>query len=325
MLSLKKFTTRDALRTAASQGCLEAVRFFVEEGVDKDEADENGRTPLMLATKKKRLAVVQFLEEYKTEKKTANARDALRAAANRGCLEAVKFLVGAGVSREDTDKKGRTALLLAVQAGHVGVARYLAESMQEERTDDTENSWGSAALRFAAKKGQLEVLQWLSEQGVDKESADQDGTTALIYAAKNGHLAVSQWLLEQGADVNKATKSGYTPLHYAALYGCIEVVPCLMNWGAFLTAKVESGYLAGQPPIGVTDDEAIKQLIRDEETRRRDHGYKRAVIPNPTEAERQRARLDRGEDEEETEGQGQAVASAVEEEENDDSGSDVEY
>ena len=35
------------------------------------------------------------------------------------------------------------------------------------------------------------------------------------------------------------------------------------------------------------------------------HGYKRAVIPNPTEAERKRARLDRGEEEEK--GQGQAV------------------
>ena len=95
-----------------------------------------------------------------------------------------------------------------------------------------------------------------------------------------------------------------------------------MNWGASLTASVESGYYAGQTPIGVTHNEAIKQLIRDEETRRRDHGYKRAVIPNPTEAERKRARLERGEDAEEKEGQGQAVVSAGE---NDDSGSEVEY
>ena len=98
-----------------------------------------------------------------------------------------------------------------------------------------------------------------------------------------------------------------------------------------MTAKIEHGRDAGKLPIDMADDYddvAIPQLIRDEETRRRDHGYKRAVIPNPTEAERKRARLDRGEDEEEAEGQDQAVASAVAEEddgENDDSGSEVEY
>ena len=122
--------------------------------------------------------------------------------------------------------------------------------------------------------------------------------------------------------MNKASDRGFTPLHHAVLYGRTELVTCLMNWGASLTASVESGYYAGQTPIGVTHNEAIKQLIRDEETRRRDHGYKRAVIPNPTEAERKRARLERGEDAEEKEGQGQAVVSAGE---NDDSGSEVEY
>ena len=67
----------------------------------------------------------------------------------------------------------------------------------------------------------------------------------------------------------------------------------------------------------------IKQLICDEEIRRRDHGYKRAVLPNPTAAERANGYLAclGGEDE----GQGQASANAVAEEDDDDSGSDEEH
>ena len=64
----------------------------------------------------------------------------------------------------------------------------------------------------------------------------------------------------------------------------------------------------------VAADEEIKQLVLDEEIRRRDHGYKRAVIPKPTPAEQasiDRARLEALGDDSEYEGQGQASANAV--------------
>ena len=149
------------------------------------------------------------------------------------------------------------------------------------------------------------------------------GATSLYMAAQNGHLPVVQYLLEYGADVNKTTNDGVTPLHIAAINGHAEVLTCLFNWGASLTARDDEGDL----PIDWAANEVIKQLIRDEEIRRRDHGYKRAVIPNPTPAEQasiERARLE-AMGETEGDGQGQASASAVAEEDDDDSGSDEEH
>ena len=115
--------------------------------------------------------------------------------------------------------------------------------------------------------------------------------------------------------MNKSANDGTTPLHAAALVGHAEVLTCLMNWGASLTARDDDGDL----PIDITNDEAIKQLIRDEELRRRNHGFRRAVLPNPTAAERANGYLSCLYSEDE--GQGQASASAVAEED-DDSGSD---
>ena len=86
MLKKKSLNTRDTLRAAASKGCLAAVRFLVEEGVSKTDADKQGRTPLILATQNNHLAVVQYLEEEKPTdkdndelllvKKGLNTRDA---------------------------------------------------------------------------------------------------------------------------------------------------------------------------------------------------------------------------------------------------------
>ena len=75
MLTKKSLNTRDSLRAAASKGCLAAVRFLVEEGVSKTDADKRGRTPLMLATQNNHVAVVQFLEEEQQQDRDRDKDD----------------------------------------------------------------------------------------------------------------------------------------------------------------------------------------------------------------------------------------------------------
>ena len=134
--------------------------------------------------------------------------------------------------------------------------------------------------------------------------------------------------------MNKAKDSGYAPLHTAVERGHIDVAIFLVESGlADSTARTRRGRLQ----MDLATNTAMRQAIVNEETRRRDHGYKRAVIPNPTAAELANMQLLLGGDDE-GQGQGQAIAnavaenvgqgqgsasaSAVAEEDDDDSGSD---
>ena len=47
MLTRRAMNTRDALRAASAKGCLEAVRFLVEEGVPKEEDTETKEETLL--------------------------------------------------------------------------------------------------------------------------------------------------------------------------------------------------------------------------------------------------------------------------------------
>ena len=72
------------------------------------------------------------------------------------------------------------------------------------------------ALICAAKKGHIEILRYLVEQGADKDKANYFGTTALMAASSRGHFGVVKLLLEDGADINKVDFSGWTALMWAS-------------------------------------------------------------------------------------------------------------
>ena len=78
---------------------------------------------------------------------------------------------------------------------------------------DARDEDGRIPLHLAARC-HLSVVQYLCEQGADKEARNDGGSsTPLLWAAREGHLSVVQYLCEQGADKGARNSDDRAPLH----------------------------------------------------------------------------------------------------------------
>jgi len=125
-----------------------------------------------------------------------------------------------------------------------------------ERTPD-----GGTALHFAAKYGQLSLINKLLAKGAVVDAKDNDGVTPLHAAAYNGHTDAVKCLVEMGADVHAKEKTGGTPLHKAARGVHTAAVKCLVEKGADVHAKDKTGNTPLHDAASNGHTDAVKCLV----------------------------------------------------------------
>jgi ankyrin repeat protein len=97
---------------------------------------------------------------------------------------------------------------------------------------------GATALHWAARDGDLELVQALLKAGADVHAKTRIASESpLFLAAENGHTAVMQALLNAGAKVEEVNANGTTILMKAAASGIGDGVKLLLEGGANPNAK----------------------------------------------------------------------------------------
>ena len=80
-------------------------------------------------------------------------------------------------------------------------------------------------LVYWASLGDIEQVEQALQEGLDVNSADEEGYSALHAAAENDHLEVVKLLISKGADINH--RSTYTALELAEMAENQEIVSYL--------------------------------------------------------------------------------------------------
>lgn len=262
-----------ALLWAAHWNDVDTAELLLKAGADANLANDFQMTPLSQACTNGSDAMVRALLKAGAKPNTtiATGETPLMTCAKSGSVDAVKRLVEYGATVDAREpKQKQTALMWAAAEHHPDVVKALIDLHADPLLHSRE---GFMPIHFAAREGDLAVIQVLLAAGVDVNILTQAdpgavpparrlpsglviggpktqgavGYTPLLVATVRGQVPLALWLLDHGADPN-IMDAGFTPLHWAST-----------EWESY-TANPVYGVI--DPMGGIPDRKAKLDLVR---------------------------------------------------------------
>jgi ankyrin repeat protein len=207
---------------------LEKTRLLLDRGADVNVRSKSGATPMSVAvTTFGSTPVLQLLVA-----KGARPEDRLMAgAAQKGDLEAIRYLLSIGVSPGGADSASLFAAITARRDQCVRLLVAKGAPVTGSRLP------GGGVLNETAKRAMPELSQFLLDHGASLDAKDREGFTLLMQAvlsmeAPRDRDRMVEWLLAKGADPNAKNDRGDTAYLLAARMGSPSTLPLLAKAGA---------------------------------------------------------------------------------------------
>ena len=149
--------------------------------------------------------------------KSKNGRSPLHTASIHGNLECIKIILSYTTQPifylTSRDSCGSTPVMDSVRGGHLQVMEYLSQIHPE--SINTQDSLGRNVLHIASHCGQHLIVENLISQHRMNVNDDSSPTSPLHWAAKEGQVQVVELLLKLGANRKKRDHCRRTPLALA--------------------------------------------------------------------------------------------------------------
>ena len=195
----------------------EAITYFLEKGVDVNQTDGNGNTVFMNAASAN--ADVELLKTLQPKIKNINQQN----------------------------KKGESALMLALAYNNAEVVEYLLTTGSDIKVSDLEgNNLNTYLVEAFSRLPKKEVsvkskalldyerkIDLLKGKGFERNITAKNGSTLYHLAVVKGNISLLKGLSVLNLDVNAKNGEGYTALHKAALLSKNdEIMKYLISIGA---------------------------------------------------------------------------------------------
>lgn len=141
----------------------------------------------------------------------------LQLAAEKGDAESIYLLLEAEAEVNLASRTHMTALLYALQNGHVEAVKLLINKGHAS-VDQASGVIDRSPLEYAIRYGHIECLRILMAAGANIEARDCDEQTTLHYAvrAKSHSRAMTELLIQTGrVEINRGDRNNKTPLFLA--------------------------------------------------------------------------------------------------------------
>lgn len=226
--------TLEGWLTAASENQLACLNFFIAQGQNLDQRDENGETALHLACLEGHKEIVNRLLAAGAEiNLPSHWRDTpLLIAVGQGDLEIVQLLLAAGADVHQ-GVEGETPLLVCYTSTADCPGELITLLLQAGANPDSCLPDGTPLLIAAVQQGRYQWVERLLEAGANVNICDQNRATALMWASVRGHGTIlARLLLVPGLALEAQNQGGETALSLAQLQGYRNVAALLCQAGA---------------------------------------------------------------------------------------------
>ncbi|MCH7564288.1 MAG: ankyrin repeat domain-containing protein [Gemmatimonadetes bacterium] len=214
-----------AVHVGATYGLPRLVGVSLALGGRVDALDLKGRTPLFVASRDRRLPVVEVLL-----RNGAVPSPALHIAIEKGWVGIVSMLLAGGADPDFTAQSGVSALAKALHRSDSEVGAEIAYLLLDAGADPTRGGGKDApALVLAALESPPLLVEALLAAGADPNPR-VDNHTPVQIAVKRERYDVAKLLLEAGADPNPDT--GWAALFWAARNQDLAAAELLLAFGA---------------------------------------------------------------------------------------------
>lgn len=246
---------------AVTKGRVKEIRELLAKGADPNFTTPEKAAPLLMAASGGDTDIAALLIDAGAKVEAANesGKTALMLAAEAGHEALANLLLKKGADPNTVQRgeklSGFSALHWAVSAGNASMARLLVEAGADL---DARSAKGSTPLATAAQKKNLPLVKWLLVRGATLNTTNNYGLSALMIAFNVGADDVVEYLLEQGAAIDQTDKSGNTVFMYAAASGRTKVVKRMMAQGVDIDVK----NLRGETALSLARENGHKEVAR---------------------------------------------------------------
>lgn len=227
----------------------EVVRLLLEKGANVNAANNNGETPVSVATYIGAKENFQLLMASKPNLlvKTISGETLLHLAARGGNAEIAQILLDTKtLDLNARNESGDTPVLLAA-SGYF--AREVLEVFLKAGANPNQKDKNNATpLHIAADSRNDETVALLIKYKADINARANGGNTPLINAVEEVKSVAA--LVEAGADVNAKNNGGTTALHRA----CAEIEPESVRYLVTHKAAVNAKNNEGETPLEIALD-----------------------------------------------------------------------